>query len=307
MTKRTWLHYFRCRFFFAIGVILNHTIDNTLATFFVFAIAYVILGGEILVKAAKNISHGQVFDENFLMGVATLAAFAIRDFPEAVGVMLFYRIGEFFEDKAVERSRGQIMDAVDMRPEVVNLVSGNDTTVIPAEDANVGDILLIRPGDRIPLDGVVIEGESRLDTSPITGEPVPVGVSAGDEITSGCVNTSGQLKIACRKSRYLSLWFPVFWNLWRTLPQANRNLTVLLPDLQKGIHSLRRYCRCTCCRNPVPSKWKLELLDLHRNFLLSNELSLCSGIKCTAGILLRYRRRFQKKASCSKVVFLWNP
>lgn len=184
---------------FAIGVILNHTIDNTLATFIVFAIAYVILGGEILVKAAKNISHGQVFDENFLMGVATLAAFAIRDFPEAVGVMLFYRIGEFFEDKAVERSRGQIMGAVDMRPEVVNLVSGNDTTVIPAEDANVGDILLIRPGDRIPLDGVVIEGESRLDTSPITGEPVPVGVSAGDEITSGCVNTSGQLKMRVEK------------------------------------------------------------------------------------------------------------
>ena len=184
---------------FVIGIILNHTIDNTLATFIVFAIAYLILGGEILVKAAKNISHGQVFDENFLMGVATLAAFAIRDFPEAVGVMLFYRIGEFFEDKAVERSRGQIMDAVDMRPEVVNLVSGNNTTVIPAEDANVGDILLIRPGDRIPLDGVVIEGESRLDTSPITGEPVPVGVSVGDEITSGCVNTSGQLKMRVEK------------------------------------------------------------------------------------------------------------
>ena len=184
---------------FAIGVILNHTIDNALASFIIFAIAYIILGGEILVKAFKNISHGQVFDENFLMGVATLAAFAIRDFPEAVGVMLFYRIGEFFEDKAVERSRGQIMDAVDMRPEVVNLVSGNDLTVIPAEDANVGDILLIRPGDRIPLDGVIVEGESRLDTSPITGEPVPVGVSAGDKITSGCVNTSGQLKMRVEK------------------------------------------------------------------------------------------------------------
>ena len=184
---------------FAIGIILNHTIDNALATFIIFAIAYVILGGEILVKAAKNISHGQVFDENFLMGVATLAAFAIHDFPEAVGVMLFYRIGEFFEDKAVEHSRGQIMNAVDMRPEVVNLVSGNDTTAIPAEDANIGDILLIRPGDRIPLDGIVIEGESRLDTSPITGEPVPVGVSAGDEITSGCVNTSGQLKMRVEK------------------------------------------------------------------------------------------------------------
>ena len=184
---------------FAIGVILNHTIDNALASFIIFAIAYIILGGEILVKAVKNISHGQIFDENFLMGIATLAAFAIRDFPEAVGVMLFYRIGEFFEDKAVERSRGQIMDAVDMRPEVVNLVSDQNITVIPAEDANVDDILLIRPGDRIPLDGVIVEGESRLDTSPITGEPVPVGVSAGDKITSGCVNTSGQLKMRVEK------------------------------------------------------------------------------------------------------------
>lgn len=184
---------------FAIGIILNHTIDNALASFIIFAIAYIILGGEILVKAFKNISHGQVFDENFLMSVATLAAFAIRDFPEAVGVMLFYRIGEFFEDKAVERSRGQIMDTVDMRPEVVNLVSDQNITVIPAEDANVDDILLIRPGDRVPLDGVIIEGESRLDTSPITGEPVPVGVSVGDPITSGCVNTSGQLKMRVEK------------------------------------------------------------------------------------------------------------
>lgn len=184
---------------FAIGIILNHTIDNALASFIIFAIAYIILGGEILVKAFKNISHGQVFDENFLMSVATLAAFAIRDFPEAVGVMLFYRIGEFFEDKAVERSRGQIMDAVDMRPEVVNLVSDQNITVIPVEDANVDDILLIRPGDRVPLDGVIIEGESRLDTSPITGEPVPVSVSVGDSITSGCVNTSGQLKMRVEK------------------------------------------------------------------------------------------------------------
>ena len=178
---------------FAIGIILNHTIDNALASFIIFAIAYIILGGEILVKAFKNISHGQIFDENFLMSVATLAAFAIRDFPEAVGVMLFYRIGEFFEDKAVERSRGQIIDAVDMRPEVVNLVSDQNITVIPAEDANVDDILLIRPGDRVPLDGVIIEGESRLDTSPITGEPVPVGVSVGDPITSG------QLKMRVEK------------------------------------------------------------------------------------------------------------
>ena len=184
---------------FVAGEIMEHKGFADTATLPLFVIAYLALGGVIVVKAAKNISHGQVFDENFLMSVATLAAFAINDSAEAVGVMLFYRIGELFEEKAVERSRGQIMDAVDLRPEVVNLVVGDDIQVIPSEEAQVGDVLLVRPGDRIPLDGVIIEGSSRIDTSPITGEPVPVAVNEGDEITSGCVNTSGQLKIRVEK------------------------------------------------------------------------------------------------------------
>lgn len=184
---------------FVAGEIMEHKGFGTSATLPVFVIAYLALGGVIVVKAAKNISHGQIFDENFLMSIATLAAFAINDSAEAVGVMLFYRIGELFEEKAVERSRGQIMDAVDLRPEVVNLVTGDDIQVIPSEEAQIGDILLVRPGDRIPLDGIVIEGNSRIDTSPITGEPVPVAVNGGDEITSGCVNTSGQLKIRVEK------------------------------------------------------------------------------------------------------------
>ena len=184
---------------FVAGEIMEHKGFTDTATLPVFVIAYLALGGVIVVKAAKNISHGQIFDENFLMSIATLAAFAINDSAEAVGVMLFYRIGELFEEKAVERSRGQIMDAVDLRPEVVNLVAGDDVQVIPSEDAQVGDVLLVRPGDRIPLDGVIIEGSSRIDTSPITGEPVPVAVNEGDEITSGCVNTSGQLKIRVEK------------------------------------------------------------------------------------------------------------
>lgn len=158
--------------------------------------AYILLGGRIVLTASTK---GQVFDENFLMTVATLGAFAINQYEEAVGVMLFYRIGEYFEHRAVEKSRGQIMEAVDMRPEVVNLLIGEDVRVIPAEEANVGDILLVRAGDRIPLDGVVIEGESLLDTSPVTGEPVPVKRSFGDEVISGCINTSGMLKIRVEK------------------------------------------------------------------------------------------------------------
>lgn len=185
---------------FVAGLTMHHMEVYETASIVILVIAYILLGAKVLLNAAKNISHGQIFDENFLMSIATLGAFAIAEYPEAVGVMLFYRIGEYFEDKAVERSRGQIMDAVDMRPEVVTLIkSGGDTAVIPAENAKPGDILLIRPGDRIPLDGVITEGESRLDTSPITGEPVPVAVSAGDEITSGCVNTSGQLTMRVTK------------------------------------------------------------------------------------------------------------
>ncbi len=187
---------------FVIGFALVHVggfAENDMRLLPLFAISYLILGGKVLVTAAKNISKGQVFDENFLMSIATLGAFAIQEFPEAVGVMLFYRIGEYFEDRATEQSRTQIMEAVDMRPEVVNLVVGNDIKVVDAEEAEVGDIVLVRPGDRIPLDGVIIDGESRIDTSPVTGEPVPVMAKKGDSIVSGCVNQSGQLKVRVEK------------------------------------------------------------------------------------------------------------
>ena len=158
--------------------------------------AYLLLGRHVLLTAVKNIGRGQVFDENFLMAVATIGAWAVGSFDEAVGVMLFYRVGEYFEDRAVDRSRKQIMDAIDLRPETVNLVKDNGKIeVIPAEDAQEGDIVLVRPGDRVPLDGEVIEGESRLDTSAVTGEPVPVRVAAGDKATSGCVNTDGAIKL----------------------------------------------------------------------------------------------------------------
>ena len=176
-----------------------HGIGMEVASIGLFVAAYLVLGGEILLEAAKNISHGQIFDENFLMCVATIGAFVIREYPEAVGVMLFYRIGEYFEEKAVERSRSQIMEAVDLRPETVFLMAGNEAMEIAAEDAKARDVLLIRPGDRIPLDGVVVSGESRIDTSPITGEPVPVAVKTGSSVTSGCVNTSGQLLMRVEK------------------------------------------------------------------------------------------------------------
>ena len=183
---------------FALGLILSR-FDLSIAANCVLVGAYALLGFEILSKAAKNLIKGHVFDENFLMSIATLGAFAIGEFPEAVGVMLFYRVGEYFEHRAVERSRKSIMEAIDLRPETVTRLDGDRTEVIAAADAKIGDILLVRPGDRIPLDSVVVSGESRIDTAPITGESVPVRAVIGDRVISGCVNTSGKLTVKVEK------------------------------------------------------------------------------------------------------------
>lgn len=172
--------------------------NNALAIIF-YIMAYIILGGKVLVRAVKNISKGNIFTENFLMSIATLGAFAIGEFSEAVGVMLFFNIGELFEKIAVQRSKNQIINALDLRPEQVNIIKDDEIITIPSENANVNDIILVRPGDRIPLDGTIMEGNSQLDTSAVTGESIPISVCQGNEIMSGCVNISGVLKVRVDK------------------------------------------------------------------------------------------------------------
>lgn len=161
----------------------------------VMLLAYAILGFGVVKEAIKGVISGQVFDEGFLMTIATLGAFAIGENVEGVVVMLFYRIGEYFEHRAVERSRNQIMEVIDMRPENVTLDVNGAEKVIEAELAKVGDIIIVKPGDRIPLDGVVVEGESRIDTSAVTGESVPIKATKGAELFSGCINLSGLIKM----------------------------------------------------------------------------------------------------------------
>ena len=180
---------------FVAGLVLNG-LGLEIPGLLAFVAAYGVLGWEIVLTAFRNLKKGRVLDENFLMSIASIGAFCIGEAPEAVGVILFYRVGEYFEHKALERSRSQIMEAIDLRPEVVHLASGQ---TIPAEEAEVGDILIVRPGDRIPLDGIVLSGVSRIDTAPITGEPVPVAVAPGSSLTSGCVNTTGQLTMRVEK------------------------------------------------------------------------------------------------------------
>ena len=186
---------------FAIGMVLHYlTGSPELYGNIFFFISYIILGGPIVWNALKNIAHGEFFDETFLMTVATLGAFGIQEYPEAVGVMFFYRIGEYFQDLASGKSRKQIMEAVDLRPEVVQrVIDGDKTETVPAEEAKVGDILLIRPGDRVPLDGIILSGSSQLDTSAVTGEPKPIAVSEGMAIDSGCVNMTGTIRLQVTK------------------------------------------------------------------------------------------------------------
>ena len=184
---------------FAAAVILSKLTDMAVLSVLVFAAAYLVLGLDVLVSAAKGIVKGRVFNEKFLMSLATLAAFVLRDYPEAVGVMLFYKIGDYFEDKAVEKSRSSIMDALDMRPEKVTLIENNKTLSVSPEEVEPGDVILIKPGERIALDGEIEEGESSVDTSSLTGEHVPETVRPGDTVLSGSVNINGAIKLKVNK------------------------------------------------------------------------------------------------------------
>lgn len=168
--------------------------------FTMYFVSYLIIGGEVLLKAAKNIGRGQVFDENFLMCIATIGAFSIKQFPEAVAVMLFYQIGEFFQGLAVDRSRKSISNLMNIRPDFANIKIGKTIKKVNPEDVNIGDIIIVKPGEKIPLDGTVIEGKSMLDTSALTGESVPREVGAGEVVLGGFINKNGLLTIEATKS-----------------------------------------------------------------------------------------------------------
>lgn len=185
---------------FAGLLICEHTgapdaVHPPILLFVIYLIPYLIIGYDIVWKAARNISHGQVFDENFLMMVATFGAFGVKEYSEAVAVMLFYQVGELFQGYAVGKSRQSISDMMDICPEYANIEENGTLTQVDPDDVEVGTIIVIKPGERIPLDGIVTEGESMIDTAALTGESVPRKAQEGDEIISGCVNGSGTLKV----------------------------------------------------------------------------------------------------------------
>lgn len=172
----------------------NELINNGL-----FIISYLVVGFEILKKAVRNIFRGKVFDENFLMAVATIGAFAIGEFPEAVAVMLFYQVGELFQSYAVDKSRKSIASLMDIRPDYANIEKDGKVEKVDPDEVKIGDIIIVKTGEKIPLDGVVVEGRSSLDTMALTGESVPRVVKTEDEVLSGCINKDGLLKIRVTK------------------------------------------------------------------------------------------------------------
>jgi Cd2+/Zn2+-exporting ATPase len=167
--------------------------------FILFLAAYLIVGSEVLLVSIKNIARGQVFDENFLMSIATIGAFAIGEYPEGVAVMLFYQIGEFFQDAAVNNSRKSIKALMDIRPDYANLKIGDEIKKVSPEEIKVGDIIIIKPGEKVPVDGKVIEGNSMVDTTALTGESIPRDINMGDDILSGFINKNGLLTVEVSK------------------------------------------------------------------------------------------------------------
>ncbi len=165
-----------------------------------FLVPYGIIGWDVLWKALRNIAHGQVFDENFLMALATVGAFATGEFPEGVAVMLFYQIGELFQDYAVGRSRRSISSLMDIRPDYANVERCGKIEQVDPDEVTIGDVIVIRPGEKVPLDGVVLEGVSTVNTAALTGESLPRDVEAGDDVISGCINQSGLLRVRVTKN-----------------------------------------------------------------------------------------------------------
>lgn len=181
---------------FITAMLFTH---STILKCTVLGMAYLIAGYDIIFKALKNIIKGQVFDENFLMGIATLGAIGIKEYPEAVMVMVLYQIGEYLQDKAVEKSQNSITELMDIRPDYANIEKNGDLTKISPYEVKIGDTIIVKTGEKIPLDGIIIDGTATLDTSALTGESRPREVKIGDEAISGCINTNGLLKIRVTK------------------------------------------------------------------------------------------------------------
>ncbi len=176
------------------------SMPNDIYTFLLFFISYLIIGGDVVARSVKNILNGNMLDENFLMTIATVGAFIIGEYPEAVAVMLFYQIGEYFQKYAINKSRESIKSLMSIRPEYANLIKNDEVIEVKPDEVNIGDLILIKAGERVPLDGIIVSGLTTLDTSALTGESLPRDVEVNDEVLSGCININGVITVQVTKT-----------------------------------------------------------------------------------------------------------
>ena len=254
----------------------------------VFLVPYLIAGYETLLEAGEGIIHGDVFDEDFLMSIATIGAFVLGDYPEAVFVMVFFQIGELFEDLAEERSRKSITALMDIRPDYANLERDGELVAVDPETVEVGSVIVVKPGEKIPLDGEILEGESRLDTAALTGESVPRTVRAGDAVISGCVNLNGLLRLRVTK------------------PYGESTVSRILEMVEMSAESKSRselcgvvYTGClrrggAACGHSLAVHGRVGDVGPPRACVPCRVLPLRAGAERSADVLCRYRRCFEE-------------
>ena len=294
--------------------------------FALYMIPYLVIGYDILKKAVKGILNRQVFDENFLMAVATIGAIALGDYKEGVAVMLFYQIGELFQSYAVGKSRRNISELMDIRPDYANVEQDGELVQVDPDEVEIGMVILVKPGEKIPIDGIVVEGASSLNTSALTGESLPREAKEGDEVISGCINMTGLLKIRTTKefgestvSKILELVENssekkavsiALQNLARNSGAGGEfqfkkiQIRELYFQVRKNLYSggLLR-CSCPCINSPhcengiYGTSGRLRYMDLQSIDIPCYQLSLCTGHQYSFKLLCRNRRCEQGRGS----------
>lgn len=254
-----------------------------------FLVTYFIIGGDVLKGAAQNIIKGQIFDEKFLMVIATIGAFLSSQYPEAVAVMLFYQIGEWFQSYAVNKSRRSIKDLMDIRPDYANVYNeAGELVSVDPDEVSIGTTIVVKPGEKIPLDGEVIKGETSLDTMALTGESLPREIHTGDEVISGCINLSGVIEVKTSKEFGESTVAKIL-NLVEMRPQRKQKQKTLFPNSQNTIPR-SSYFSCCTGDHPICYHRCVGQMGLSCPLFLGYFLPLCACYFYSAQLLRWYRR-----------------
>ena len=293
----------------AVLMIILHFIPvKGIIRFLLYMVPYLVIGYDILKKAFKGIKNKQVFDENFLMAVATVGAIAVAlyengDYTEAIAVMLFYQIGELFQSYAVGKSRKNISELMDIRPDYANIEVDGKLTQIDPDEVAIGSVIVVQPGEKVPIDGVIVEGSSTLNTSALTGESVPRDAKCGDEIISGCINMSGVLKIKTTKEFGESTVSKILDLVENSSSKKSKSENFIskfakyYTPQSATVHLHLRYCRRLSEYFHV-SRTTVGHMDIQGTYLPCNKLSVRAGHQYSAQLFRRNRRRQPRGCSC---------